>query len=155
MFHQTTIARIEAGSRPVKLDAAIAIAGSLDVDLTSLVNDQDAMTVQRPYQAAMRTRDKLVALAATYIRRQISLTVVLEASPDALQGMDAAEASTITRESPGDVAMEGVIGLAAAAEMYSYEEYRELALQSARGIHQRHSRKGTTEALGEEGETDA
>lgn len=67
MFHQTTIARIEAGSRPVKLDAAIAIAGSLDVDLTRLVNDQDAMTVQRPYQAAMRTRDKLVALAATYI----------------------------------------------------------------------------------------
>lgn len=51
--------------------------------------------------------------------------------------------------------MEGVIDLAAAAEMYSYEEYRELTLQSARGIHQRHSRKGTTEALGEEGEIDA
>lgn len=65
-MYQSTIAKIETGSRAIRLNDAVALAAALDLPLTDLLDDGDAshraVTAARILRAAERQlREKIAA----------------------------------------------------------------------------------------------
>jgi transcriptional regulator with XRE-family HTH domain len=55
-WHQTTVAKVENGDRPVRLSEALAIAGVLDVSLADLLDDPDAPAARQRRSERLQAR---------------------------------------------------------------------------------------------------
>lgn len=104
IFHQTTINRIESGTRPVKLDEAMAIADALGVDLEELTWDALTLEVRRIFRDTWLMRAELGSQGWDYFLQTMKLRRVLERHPDGLPDENKDEADHLIRERPGEAA---------------------------------------------------
>lgn len=105
VFHQTTITRIENGSRQVRLDEAIAIANALGVTLETMTLDARAAAVLAEARKASNLRSELSALGLRYVEAQRSLRKALDLYTCELEPEDRALIAEILDETAGDAAL--------------------------------------------------
>lgn len=111
VFHQTTITRIESGSRQVRLDEAIAIANALHVTLETMTLDARAAAVLAEVRKSSELRRELSELGLRYAEAQRSLRKALDLYTCDLEPDDRALVAEILDETAGDAALIAVRNL--------------------------------------------
>ncbi|WP_426118486.1 helix-turn-helix transcriptional regulator [Kocuria sp. LHG3120] len=108
VFHQTTITRIENGTRQVRLDEAMAIANALGVTLETMTLDAKAGAVLAAIRQATVVRKELSILGLRYVDAQHQLLKALEHFTGELEPEGRAMTDQILQETAGDAALETV-----------------------------------------------
>lgn len=124
--HQTTIGRIENGTRPVKLDESVAIAETFGVDLMTMTFEMDAYLFRMTEQTTMKMRGDLSLAGLDYLQQQLELRRAVEGKPEGVVAEDMERAQTILSETPGDAAMAEILGQMEDQGFGTFEEYRDV-----------------------------
>ncbi|MEX5259576.1 helix-turn-helix transcriptional regulator [Kocuria sp. CPCC 205263] len=129
VFHQTTITRIENGSRPVKLDEAGVIAEALGVTLEVMTYDSMSAAVAGMVRQASEIRSELSVLGLRYVEAQHYLHKSLTKFEGSMEPGARDLATEVLGETAGDAAM---IAVRHHMSEYGFNDYGEFVQVYAR-----------------------